>query len=61
MEKNFENEEILEQIKTMSNKVIGLSQICEALDISTYEALGYINDLKNQGINISVKKFDDDF
>ncbi len=61
MEKNFENEEILEQIKTMSNKVIGLSQICEALGISTYEALGYINDLKNQGINISVKKFDDDF
>ena len=59
MEKQ-EKIEILKKIKDLTLKEISLSNISKNLELNEYEALGLISELKNEGINIITKKYDDD-
>ena len=56
----MENEEILEKLKTLTLKEISLSNLCNALELSEYEVLGLVRQLRNDGTNILTKKHDDD-
>ena len=54
------NEEILENIKSLTQKEISLSTLCKNLELSEFEVLGCVRQLRNDGINILTKKHDDD-
>lgn len=51
---------LLEKIKELSKKEISLSDVCKILQLNEYETLCLINELKKEGINITVKKLDND-
>ena len=53
-------EELLEKIKEITQKETSLSNICEKLELSEYEILGLVRELRNDGLNILTKKHDDD-
>lgn len=56
----MEKKELLEKIKTLALKEVSLTTISETLELNEYEVLGLVGELKNEGINIVTKKFDDD-
>lgn len=49
-----------ELLKELTEKEISLTSLVEKLELNEYEILGLVNELRNEGINISVKKYDDD-
>ena len=51
--------EILEKISELTEREISLKDLCEKLDLSKYEVLGLIGELRLNGINISEKTLDD--
>ena len=54
------NEEIVEKIKSLTEKEISLSNLCDELKLSEYEVLGIIREIREDGTNILIKKHDDD-
>lgn len=54
------NKEILEKFKNLCSKEISLSEVCGILELKPYETLSLINELREHGINIVTKVFDDD-
>lgn len=56
----MEIETILENLKEYTQKEISLSNLCKVLDLTEYEILGLVRQLRNDGINILTKKHDDD-
>ena len=56
----MENEEKLENLKSLTLKETSLSQLCKSLELTEYEILGLIRQLRADGINILTKKHDDD-
>lgn len=52
--------EKIEQIKALTQREISLSELCEKLDLNKYQVLGLINSIREEGINISEKRYDDD-
>lgn len=53
-------EEKLEKLKDLTLKEISLASLCKALELTEYEILGLVRQLRNDGINILTKKHDDD-
>ena len=53
-------EELLEELKRLTQKETTLSSLCETLKLSEYEVLGLVRELRTDGINILTKKHDDD-
>lgn len=56
MEKNT----LLKKLKELSEKEVSLSDLCTQLKLNEYEILYLVHELKNEGINIITKKYDDD-
>ena len=56
----MEIETILEKLKDLTLKEISLSNLCNELELSEYEILGLVRQLRSDGINILTKKHDDD-
>lgn len=56
----MENEALLEKLKTLTLKEISLTNVCKVLELSEYELLGLVRELRTEGINILIKKHDDD-
>ena len=56
----MEFEEKLEKLKSLTLKETSLSSLCKTLELSEYEILGLVRQIKNDGINILTKKHDDD-
>lgn len=57
----MENEkELLDKIYNLTQKEISLNELATSLEITKYEVLGLIANLRKQGINISERKLDDD-
>lgn len=54
------NENILEKLKLLTQKELSLTTLCEKLELKEYELLGLIRKLRKEGINILIKKHDDD-
>ncbi|MBQ8891712.1 MAG: hypothetical protein IJ068_02485 [Bacilli bacterium] len=52
--------EELEKLKKLTKTEISLSEICKVLEKSSYEVLGLLHVLRNQGINIVTQKRNDD-
>ena len=52
--------EIFEKLKELTQKEVSLTSICEELKINDYEVLGFVRELRLDGINISIQKKDDD-
>lgn len=57
----MENEKakLLEKLKKLSEKKISLADLCKILSLNEYEILSLVAELRNEGINISTKMFDD--
>ncbi len=64
MEINEETEmslqELTDKLKRLTEKEISLSDLTNKLDTNEYEILGAVNKLREEGINITVSKMDDD-
>ncbi len=58
-ENKIKNEEEIITILTENTREINLTSLCETLQVEEVDVLGIINKLRNDGINIVVKKFDD--
>lgn len=56
----MENKELLIKLQELTRKEVSLSSICKALELKEYEVLGLIKQLRDDGINITTKKRDDD-
>lgn len=56
----MENEAIIEKIKFLTLKEISLTSLCKILELSEYEILGLVRQIKADGVNILTKKHDDD-
>lgn len=56
----MEKEELLQSLMEYTNRETKLSDLVEELEINEYEILGLVKELRDQGINISVKAHDDD-
>lgn len=54
------NKELLNRLKEISQKEISLTALCEELKLSEFEVLGMVRILRENGINIVTKIFDDD-
>lgn len=54
------NEEIVENLKILTEKEISLTSLCEQLELSEYEVLGLVKEIRDDGTNILIKKHDDD-
>ena len=52
--------EKLEQLKLLTSKMISLKEVCKSLELNDYEVLGFMRELRLEGINISIQKRDDD-
>ena len=52
--------EVLERLKELTKKEVSLSSVCEELELNDYEVLGFVRELRLEGINISIQKKDDD-
>ncbi len=52
--------EILDKLKTLTEKELSLSEVSEALELNEYEVLGYVRELRLDGINIATSQRDDD-
>ena len=51
--------EIIEEITTLSKKEIKLSDLCDELEMGEFEVLGLISKIRDDGINIITKNCDD--
>jgi len=56
----MKNDNLLEQIQKLTMKETSLTNICKSLKAEEYEVLGLIHKLRQNGINIIIKKHDDD-
>ena len=56
----MDKKEKVELLKLLTAKEIGLSSVCESLEMNGFEVLGLIRDLREDGINISINQKDDD-
>ena len=56
----MENNEILEKLQSLTQKEVSLSSLCKSLEMEELEILGFVNQLKEDGINIILKNHDDD-
>ena len=54
------NNEIIESIKNLTEKEISLSEVSSLLDMSQFEVLGLLREIRQNGINIGIQKKDDD-
>lgn len=54
------NNEIFESIKNLTEKEISLSDVSNYLKMSQFEVLGLLREIRQNGINIGVRKKDDD-
>lgn len=54
------NTELLEEFKELCSKEISLSEVCRTLKLNSFQVLSLVNELRNNGINIVTKMFDDD-
>lgn len=54
------NDQLLENIKNLTEKEISLSSVSELLEISQFEVLGLLRELRQEGTNIGIQKKDDD-
>lgn len=54
------NKEILNRLKELSLKEISLTNLCEELNLNEFEVLSMVRFLREEGINIITKRFDDD-
>ena len=52
--------ELLEKLKVLAAKGISLSDLCDDLELNEYEVLGLVKILREEGINIVTKRYDDD-
>lgn len=52
--------ELLEQLKQLTQKEIKLLSLCESLGKNPYEILSLVHEIREEGINIITKKYDDD-
>ncbi len=55
----MEEQEKLEALKKLANREVTLEKVCEKLELTDFEVLGLISKLREQGINISTKTYDD--
>ena len=55
----MDNEKIL-KLQELTAKEISLTEVCSALELKEYEVLGLVSSLRTDGVNILVKKYDDD-
>jgi len=56
----MEKEQLLQSLMEYTNRETKLSDLVQDLEINEYEVLGLVKELRNIGINISVKVHDDD-
>jgi len=56
----MEKELIIEMLKELCEKEISLTELCEELELNDYEILSLVRELRNDGINVSTKVYDDD-
>ena len=54
------NNELLENIKNLTEKEISLSEVSRLLKLNEFEILGFLRELRQDGINIGIQKKDDD-
>lgn len=54
------NKELLNRLREISQKETSLTTLCEELKLNEFEILGMIRTLRENGINIITKVFDDD-
>lgn len=54
------NEEKIKQFAELCSKEISLTDLCDELELNNYEVLSLVGILREQGINIVTKAFDDD-
>ena len=52
----MENEILLEKLQSLTSKEVSLASLCKTLEMEELEILGFVNQLKNDGINIIIKK-----
>ena len=55
----MDNEKIM-KLQELTAKEISLSDVCSVLELKEYEVLGLVSSLRTDGVNILVKKYDDD-
>lgn len=55
----METKQLLEKLKSLTEKEISLSEVCENLDLNQYEILSLVKELKDSGLNIVIKRYDD--
>lgn len=54
------NNDLLESIKNLTEKEISLSSVSSILNLSEFEVLGVLRELRQEGTNIGIQKKDDD-
>ena len=54
------NNDLLESIKNLTEKEISLSSVSSILNLSEFEVLGLLRELRQEGTNIGIQKKDDD-
>lgn len=52
--------EVFDKLKELTQKEVSLTSVCEELELNDYEVLGFVRELRLEGINISIQKKDDD-
>ena len=50
------NNELLENIKNLTEKEISLSEVSKFLEINEFEVLGLLRELRQDGINIGIQE-----
>ena len=56
----MEDKEILKMIQELTKKEISISQVSDEMSMNQLEVLGMIGILREKGINIAIRKKDDD-
>ena len=56
----MDKSDILEKLKELTKSEKSLTEICKTLEKNNYEVLGFLNILRNQGINIVTQKRNND-
>ncbi len=56
----MDREELLQELMDSTNREKRLSELVEEFEVNEYEILGLVSELREKGINISVKVHDDD-
>lgn len=56
----MDKKEIKNKLRTLCSKERNIFDLCNELKLNEYEILSLVRDLRNEGINISTKVYDDD-